>query len=222
MVYVPEGEFMMGRDESDGGDEYEHPAHKVTVKPFFIDAHEVTCEDFAKYIKDHAVTGNESSQCAGRDGQEPVTGVTWDDAMGYAKWAGKRLPTEVEWEFAARGTDGRRYPWGQEWQEGKANANGASKGLAKVGAYQGASPFGAFDMVGNAWEWTASKLIAYPGGSFREQPSGDVRVIRGGSYDEGAGEATATYRGFLKVSGDKYDKTGFRCAKDVSGSNQGQ
>lgn len=225
MVYAPGGKFRMGRNASDGGDEYENPEHDVTVKSFYIDLYEVTNEDYKKCVDDRRCPRPEGwvNQTDYQVGTalQPVTGVTWGAANEYAKWAGKRLPTEVEWEFAARGTDGRRYPWGREWQQGKANANGESKGLADVGIYRGESRFGAFDMVGNAWEWTASKLIAYPGGSFREQPSGDVRVIRGGSYDEGVGEATTTYRGFLKVSGDKYDKTGFRCAKDASGSNQG-
>jgi serine/threonine-protein kinase len=216
MVYVPGGDFMMGRDKSDGGDEYERPAHKVTVRPFFIDAHEVTCAEFREYAKEHTLTGNEVVQCSHRDGQSPVTGVTWDDADSYAKWAGKRLPTEEEWEFAARGTDGRRYPWGNDWRSGLANANGASTGLAKVGSYTGASPFGALDMVGNAWEWTSSNLAAYPGGRLPEQPAEEMRIIRGGSYAEGGGEATTTYRGFLKTRGDKYDKTGFRCVKDVN------
>lgn len=215
MIYVPGGEFTMGRDRSDGGDDYEHPAHEVTVRHFFMDVHEVTCEEFSKYLQGHTVTGNAAVRCAGRDGREPVTGVTWDDANAYAKWLGKRLPTEEEWEFAARGREGRRYPWGNEWKQGLANANGASKGLTKVGAHAGVSPYGALDMVGNAWEWTASGLAAYPGGRLPEQPAVDLKVIRGGSYVESTSQATTTYRGFLKARGDLYDKTGFRCVVDV-------
>ena len=225
MVYVPGGEFMMGRNASDGGDEYERPAHNVTVKPFFIDQYEVTNEDYSKFVKatNHRPPSNwaNGSYPAGA-GRKPVTDVAWDDANDYAKWAGKRLPTEEEWEFAARGTDGRRYPSGNDWKRGDANADSANAGLVDVGTYKGKSPFGAFDMVGNAWEWTASKLIAYPGGRLPEPASDNVRVIRGGSYDESANGATTTYRGFLKVSGDKYDKTGFRCVKDSDDRTRAQ
>jgi formylglycine-generating enzyme required for sulfatase activity len=222
MAYVPGGEFVMGRDD---GDEYERPAHRVTVKPFFIDFYEVTREDYKKCVDEQKCPppqGWTNGSYPEGTARQPVTGVTWDVANAYAQWAGKRLPSEEEWEFAARGTDGRRYPWGNDWKPGYANANGVGKGLAKVGEYTGASPFGAFDMVGNAWEWTASKLTAYSGGSVRGQLSGDVRVIRGGSYDESANEATTTYRGFLKVSGDKYDKTSFRCVRDVTDGTRAQ
>jgi serine/threonine-protein kinase len=220
MVYVPGGEFMIGRDEKDGGDEYERPAHKVTVKPFFMDQYEVTNEDYAKLVKatgrrppSNWVNGNYAAGAARR----PVTGVTWDDATAYAKWSGKRLPTEEEWEFAARGTDGRLYPWGNDWSAGLANAEGASNGTVDVGTYKGTSPFGAYDMVGNAWQWTASKLTAYPGGSIPVQIAGaNLRVIRGGTYASKASQATATYRrGWPATGADNYNNTGFRCVEDV-------
>lgn len=217
MVYVPGSEFMMGRDD---GDEYERPAHKVTVKPFFIDQYEVTNEDYAKFVKatNHRVPSNWiNGNYPGDSSHKPVTGVTWDDATAYAKWSGKRLPTEEEWEFAARGTDGRRYPWGNEWESGNANANDANKGLVDIGSYKGESPFGVRDMVGNAWEWTASKLAAYPGGQLSTQMTGDIRVIRGGSYTESKDEATTTFRRGYPARGNyDYGNTGFRCVKDVS------
>jgi formylglycine-generating enzyme required for sulfatase activity len=220
MVYVPGGEFMMGRDEKDRGDEYERPAHKVPVKPFFIDQYDVTNEDYAKFVKatGHRVPSNwlNGDYAAGAT-RKPVTGVTWDDATGYAKWAGKRLPTEEEWEFAARGTDGRLYPWGNDWSAGLANAEGASNGTVDVGTYKGTSPFGAYDMVGNAWQWTASKLTAYPGGSIPVQIAGtNLKVIRGGTYASTASQATATYRcGWPATGADNYNNTGFRCVDDV-------
>lgn len=220
MVYVPGGTFLMGRDD---GDEYERPAHSVEVKPFFVDTYEVTCADYEKFVKDTdrpTPRGWRNSVCPTGAAHKPVTGVNWDDANVYCRQVGgKRLPTEEEWEFAARGTDGRLYPWGNELKDGMANVGGAAKakGLADVGTFKGASPFGAFDMVGNAWEWTASSPAAYPGGSIAPLPPGDFRVIRGGSYVEDV-EATTTYRGYLMALGDTYAKTGFRCAKDADGS----
>jgi len=217
MAYVPGGEFMMGRDD---GDEYERPAHKVTVKRFFIDINEVTRQQYQDFVNQtgHAAPANWKSKAfpAGT-GQQPVTDVTWDDANAYAKWASKRLPTEEEWEFAARGTDGRRYPWGNDWKTGNANADDASKSLMDAGSSKGASAYGATDMVGNAWEWTATKLVAYPGGQLSKQTTGDVRVIRGGSYTESKDEATTTYRRGYPARGNyDYAKTGFRCVKDVN------
>jgi formylglycine-generating enzyme required for sulfatase activity len=194
----------------------------VTVKPFFLDIYEVTNEDYAKFVKatNHvAPPGWTNGNYPAGAQRHPVTGVTWNDAAAYAKWAGKRLPTEEEWEFAARGTDGRRYPWGNVWSAGLANAERPSGGVVEVGRYQGQSPFGVFDMAGNAWEWTDSNLTAYKKGQpLPNKPPGDLRVIRGGSYIEDMDEATTTYRRGYPVSGAGYDKTGFRCAKDVTDS----
>ena len=221
MAYVAGGEFMMGRED---GDEYERPAHEVTVKPFFMDINEVTREQYQDFVSKtgHPAPANWTNKhFQPRTGQQPVTDVTWDDANAYAKWAGKRLPTEEEWEFAARGTDGRRYPWGNDWQLGNANADDASNGLADVGSYKGASPYGVNDMVGNAWEWTDSNLVAYPGGQLPKPMPGDFRVIRGGSYAESKDEATTTYRRGYPARGNyDYANTGFRCAKDLTSASQ--
>lgn len=217
MVYVPGGEFTMGRDD---GDEYERPAHRVTVKPFFIDTYEVSNQDYKKFV-------DESGRTVPTDwlnrnypngaSLKPVTGITWEDANAYAKWAGKRLPTEEEWEFAARGTDGRRYPWGNEWQSGLANADGANRGVLDVSAPKDASAFGAVAMVGNAWEWTASGLAAYEGGQLKTKPGADLKVIRGGSYDSDRVTATTTFRRGYPIRGNyDYSKTGFRCVKDLN------
>jgi serine/threonine-protein kinase len=217
MVYVPGGTFTMGRSD---GDEYERPAHEVTVKPFFIDIYEVTNEEYAKFIRETdnlpPPTWTNKTYPSGT-ARKPVTGVAWDNARAYAAWAGKRLPTNEEWEFAARGRDGRRYPWGNEWRMGLANADGAASGMVDVGMSKGASPFGAFDMVGNAWEWTDSKLIPYPGGSLPIKISGDIKVIRGGTYSSNRNQATTTYRRGWHASGeDDYGNTGFRCVKDIT------
>ncbi|HMF56411.1 MAG TPA: SUMF1/EgtB/PvdO family nonheme iron enzyme [Pyrinomonadaceae bacterium] len=217
MVAVPGGTFTMGRND---GDEFERPAHQVTVKPFYIDTYEVTNEDYAKFVKatghNPPTTWTGATYPAGA-AQKPVTGVTWDDATAYAKWAGKRLPTEEEWEYAARGTDGRIYPWGNNWTSGLANAGNKAGGLTDVGVYRGRSPFGAFDMVGNAWEWTASDLKSYPGGSIPAQVAGaNVKVIRGGMFASDPTKATTTYRRGWPASGaNDYSNTGFRCVRDV-------
>jgi formylglycine-generating enzyme required for sulfatase activity len=218
MVYVPGGEFMMGRND---GDESERPAQQVTVKPFFIDTYEVTNEDYEKFVKANVnqkpPQGWTSGSFPAGDAHKPVTGVTWYDATKYAKWARKRLPIEEEWEFAARGTDGRTYPWGNDWVAGNANANAASAGIQDVGSYKGTSPFGAFDMVGNVWEWTASEMTAYPGGKLRKQPASDTKVLRGGSWKNTQKHATVTERFGWRASEEKsYSETGFRCVKDVA------
>ena len=215
MSYVPGGIFTMG---SNAGDEYERPAHKVTLSPFFIDKYEVTCEEYARFLAEtnhpRLPIGWRGRSCPDGSGRMPVRGVSWDDASAYARWAGKRLPTEEEWELAARGTDARRYPWGDDWRPGLANADGRS-GAAEVGQYGGASPSGAFDMVGNVWEWTASQPATYPGGPVLTLKAGDFRVIRGGAWSTPKSQATTTYRGYLERGSGDIDKTGFRCAKDV-------
>ncbi|MDT5295327.1 MAG: eukaryotic-like serine/threonine-protein kinase [Acidobacteriota bacterium] len=215
MVYVPGGEFIMGSD----GDAYERPKHRVSVKPFFIDTYEVTCEDYAKFVRaaGHAppplwTNGTYPEGWARR----PVTGVTWYDAAAYAAWAGKRLPTESQWEFAARGNDGRRYPWGDEWEPGAANVGGAGGELADVGSRRSPSPFGAYDMSGNAWEWTATDFDIYPGGDaslMKKQRPG--KVIRGGCCTSVPAQATTTYRGVWPPQGEDYSRTGFRCVLDA-------
>jgi serine/threonine protein kinase len=202
MVYVPGGTFTMGRDN--GADEAEQPGHEVTVKPFFIDKFE-----------DLDVTDGEGNPLSS---SLPRTGKNWPEAESLCEGAGKRLPTEEEWEFAARGTDGRIYPWGNNWQVDSANAAGARKETTHPGLYKkGASPFGAYDMVGNAWEWTASDFRAYPGGRLPPGTAGgDLKVIRGGSYESSKAYATTTYRTGWPARGAKtYDQTGFRCVKDV-------
>jgi formylglycine-generating enzyme required for sulfatase activity len=216
MAYVPGGEFMMGRDDGDG---WERPAHNVTVKPFFIDVYDVTQAEYKKCVDENkcsAPRGWTNGVYPEGTARQPVTGVTWDAANDYAGWAGKRLPTEEEWEFAARGTDGRRYPWGNDWKQGLANANGASGGLAEVGAYKGESPYGEFDMAGNAWQWTASNMIAYPGGTLPIPESDKLKVIRGGTYQSNSTQATTTYRrGYPTPGDDDYSIMTFRCVKDL-------
>ncbi len=218
----------MGRD--DGG-ENERPAHVVTIKPFFIDKTEVTNEQYQKFID---ATGNAAPPAWNGnhfpEGAEklPVTDVSWEDAVAYAEWAGKRLPTEEEWEFAARGPDERLFPWGNKIKPDTANVTtteGEKREIMPVGQFiEGASPFAVLDLIGNVWEWTASDYVAYPGGKVEPKKGyKNLKVIRGGSFQGLAKEVTATMRvGWPATRGDwpggatpDYAQTGFRCAQDL-------
>lgn len=219
MVYVPGGEFFLGRDE--GGRISERPAHKVCVDPFFIDATEVTNEEYRKFIeatKHKPPKTWRNNQFPPGDAKLPVTGVTWDDANAFAKWAGKRLPTEAEWEFAARGSDGRIYPWGNQWSSELVNADNKVKAIQPVGTNKGASPFGALDMSGNAWEWTADDFKPYPNGKLPSHiPKGEVKTLRGGAFDSKPDFATTTFRvGYSARQASDYSRTSFRCVKDLN------
>ena len=217
MVYVPGGSFQMGRNN---GDAFERPQHTVSIAPFFIDRYEVTRDEYQKFID---ATGRTAPGWPGGrfetgTGKLPVTGVTWIDANAYAAWANKRLPTEEEWEFAARGSEGRLYPWGNEWTPGLANADSSSRqGLSAVGEFKGVSPFGVIDMTGNAWEWTASDWQAYPGANPFDGNAKNFKVIRGGYWGSRAAKATTTFRRGWPMQGDvDFSNTGFRCVKSLS------
>lgn len=216
MAMVPAGSYTIGRDL---GDDLEKPAHKVDLRAFYIDLTEVTNAAYKQFTDE---TGHRQpdgwKNGTYPDGRAnwPVTGVSWQDAMDYAEWAGKRLPTESEWEAAARGLEGRTYPWGNAWGEGMANIRANS--IVEVGQFKlGASPVGALDMIGNVWEWTADPFKVYPGGTASLEgvlePGITYKVIRGGAFDREK-NIEATYRGFLDAS-KGYDKTGFRCVKDI-------
>lgn len=228
MVHVPGGDFMMG---DDNGDELQRPAHKVTVRPFYIDKYEVTCEEYEKFVletRTRPPSNWVNGRCQPERRRWPVTGVDWASARAYAARLNKRLPSEAEWEFAARGPAGLRYPWGNEWKPNAANADNTSRGhMTNVGEYaDGASPFGAYDMVGNAWEWTADDLTSYDGGALPERlATGEKvnrgKVIRGGYWDSLKGEdATTTFRMGYAPQGKDYSNTGFRCVQDVTNSDK--
>ena len=216
MVYVPGGDFLMGSDDAE---ELSRPAHFVSVRPFFIDRTEVTNEAYRKFVEatgyDPPPTWKDGAFAPGEE-EVPVTGVTWYDAAAYAAWGGKRLPTEAEWEFAARGIEGRKYPWGNEWHPSLANVDNTAKSLRRVG--EGTpSPLGIFDMAGNAWEWTASDARAYPGSKEFPRSRLRLKIIRGGNWKSNSETSAATFRGFYGASGEKdYSSTSFRCVKDIT------
>jgi ribose transport system permease protein len=220
MAEVPAGLFIMG---SDSGAEDEAPAHEVELPTFEIDVFEVTNADFAKFVEttgyqtDAEKEGRTRSWRSVSQGKDnhPVVFVSWNDAVAYCEWAGKRLPTEAEWEKAARGTDGRIYPWGDDYDPSKANVKDTGlRGTAVVGSFgDGASPYGVEDMAGNVWEWTADWYEPYPGSNFQSDYFGQkFRILRGGGWFETADAVRTTVRN-ANTETAASDDIGFRCAR---------
>jgi len=221
MVVIPAGEFLMGSDQG-----IERPPHKVFVDTFEIDVFEVTNEMFAKFVEETGYVTD--AERAGEDitwrtyaegkPKHPVVKVSWNDAKAFCEWAGKRLPTEAEWEKAARGTDGRIYPWGNEWDPAKANTREAGyRGTTIVGSFpDGASPYGVMDMAGNVAEWTSDWFLpypGYPGGDPEAQYFGEkYKVIRGGGWFSTKDQVRTTTRSCSSVDLAN-DDVGFRCAR---------
>jgi formylglycine-generating enzyme required for sulfatase activity len=238
MVAIPAGSYTMG---SDDGSADERPAHRVTLAAFLIDRYPVTNSGYADFLNaagTHNAQGERlfdfddadarahrvGGKWAAHPGHEkhPVVEVTWAGARDYCAWAGKRLPTEAEWEKAARGSDGRRYPWGDQPPDRKrAQFSARFNEMAPVDAFAGgASPYGVQDMAGNAWEWVSSAYRPYPydAKDGREDlKAGPVRGTRGGGHDSSASEITTTQRGrtLSRNPASGHHNIGFRCAKDA-------
>ena len=218
MVVIPAGSYTIGLDN---GPPVARPAHKVDLAAFGLDSLEVSVEDYAKYV----ATGAALQPWTGAQpqGRLPVTQVLFAEAGGYCRWKhrdGGRLPTEEEWEAAARGTEARLYPWGNQFELGMANTQSAQRnGPAPVGSFpRGRSPQGVRDLIGNVWEWTSSRYAAYPGGT--PVPTTEpYYVIRGGAFSMPDQSATATWRGAAKPTSESRARdlaqTGFRCAMPV-------
>lgn len=215
MVYIPGGEFLLGSDQGD--DPFSKPAHTVKVQPFFIDTTEVTNEQYMRFTD---ATGHNAPPIwingtfPTGEARFPVRGVDWNDATAFARWSDKRLPTEAEWEFAARGISGNLYPWGNAWDAAKANA-GSTDGPREVGQ-SARSPYGLYDTSGNVWEWTSSDAAPYPGGKPQKNLVQESKIIRGGSWKSSRVEASSIYRAIWRRSGETdYNATGIRCAKSL-------
>jgi sulfatase modifying factor 1 len=172
MAEVPAGTFTMGAN--DEGEMDERPAHQVTLKSFWLDVYEVTNGQYRECVEakvcrpwreDAAKSMHYGAERLFRGPKQPVVGVSWDDAKTYCEWKGKRLPREAEWEHAARGDDGRKYPWGNETPDPKKHGCfGGCKGgaTADVGSFPAdAGPYGHHDLAGNVWEWTADYYDPY-------------------------------------------------------------
>jgi len=220
MVEIPAGAFTMG---SDTGDPEDAPAQETDLPAFKIDRFEVTNAEFATFVESisyatHAeqAGGSKNWRDYAGEGREnhPVVKVTWNDAVAYCEWAGKRLPTEAEWEKAARGTEGLSFAWGNEWDPAKANVKDTGlRGTAAVGSFgAGASPYGVEDMVGNVWEWTADWYQAYPGNTTADGYYGEkCRVTRGGGWFDEEPQSATFNRNCAVPDKTANDELGFRC-----------
>jgi serine/threonine-protein kinase len=215
MVAVPTGEVLLGDDQ---GEPDERPARHQLVAGFALDRTEVTVADYARCVA--AGRCAVSAVSAAKEPQLPVSFVSFSDASAYCEFVGKRLPTEAEWERAARGEDGRRYPWGDHFDcargnfgnfagDGRCAEEGAPGHPVAVGSYPaGASPFGILDLAGNVWEWVAGRY------DYRPLARPELRVLRGGGCCSIFGLPRASDRLALPLSYRDND-IGFRCAKSL-------
>ncbi len=226
MVLIPAGPFIRGTDERlpDEG-----PRHTVDLPAYTIDIYEVTNLQYKKFIDE---TGRRSpSHFRNRTfppgkADHPATFISWKDANAYCEWTGKRLPTDKEWEKAARGLEGQIFPWGNEFDVKKANtpvrwqAIGHDGDTTPVGTFaEGISPYGLYDMTGNVWEWTASWYAAYPGNTTESENYGErYKTLKGGSWFDCSfykcGLSAPLYNRAFFAKRTKNDTFGFRCAKD--------
>ena len=229
MLLVPEGPFTMGSSEKDiqwavkqfhseSMDWYrdETPAHEVTLPAFEIDKYEVTVSDYLFYMQDTGKPApREFENSRLNHPQQPVVSIPWQSAKDYCQWAKKRLPTEAEWEKAARGTDARYYPWGNEPDALNTNIRGKGdnyRNTSPGGKFpEGASPYGVMDMSGNVWEWTEDWYQPYAGNKYPNKFYGErFKVIKGGSWDSNLDLARPAVRG-KALPDSKKNYIGFRC-----------
>ena len=235
MVYIAAGDFIMGSDDVDTSgksEEFgfnepwylnEHPKRTVSLDSYYIDQYEVTNGQFKTYLMDTMKVSREQlalgiERMGWAENNHPVRNVPWAQAQAYCESIGKRLPTEAEWEKAARGPNGNEYPWGNEFKPEFLNGGGEESDLTPVGSYEaGKSHYGVYDMAGNVMEWVTDWYDAYPGTDYRSQHYGQKRkVARGGSWG-GVGHYViphyfrGAYRYSFPPSG-FYNDVGFRCA----------
>ncbi len=242
MTFVPAGKFTMGGDPADALARCreanlsclaewftrEEPIHQVDLHAFWVDKTEVTNGMYAKCVQDGKCDPPTSAKSYARAAYYgspqfedfPVVFVTWQDADAYCSWADRRLPTEAEWEKAARGTDARVYPWGNDRPSTDLlNYKHAFEDTTAVGRFpKGASPYGALDMAGNVWEWTAdwfgeTYYAVSPGSNPPGPESGTMRVMRGGAFGAQVHNVRSAYR-LPSDPAETYAWVGFRCARD--------
>lgn len=240
MAVIPEGEFTMGTNASEARSN-ERPEHKVWLPAYALDKFEVTLKRYDQFLQ---ATGHMSpplwdTEAVDEVGDHPAVGLTWNDAKAYCEWGGKRLPTEAEWEKAARGTDGRRYPWGHMqpfvdianynrgvWVSYQITLVPVESGVSGMSIRHGLkeggkSPYGLYHMAGNAAEWVADRYdreyyLRSPKKDPKGPDSGENHVIRGGSWSDAPVGLRTTAR--VSAPPDYQDLTlGVRCAMDMQG-----
>ncbi|HSL31138.1 MAG TPA: SUMF1/EgtB/PvdO family nonheme iron enzyme [Anaerolineales bacterium] len=226
MRFVPAGNFIMGNNASQYPEE--KPVHTVYLDDFYIDTFEVTNARYAACVdagecEPPSETGSFTRTSYYGDpafDDFPVVNVDWEAAAAYCRWRGMKLPTEAQWEKAARGTDGRLYPWGNNIDQTYANYADIVGDTTEVGSYEtGKSIYNVYDMSGNAWEWVAdwfsnSYYLETPLTNPTGPTSGEYRVLRGGSWHDGAETVTTSSRGWSQLEYFYNVDFGFRCAMD--------
>ncbi|MEW6401242.1 MAG: SUMF1/EgtB/PvdO family nonheme iron enzyme [Chloroflexota bacterium] len=223
LLFIPAGTFTMGSYSSDQGDE--KPEHELNLDAYWIDETEVTNAMYAECVEARKCNPPKFVKSSTRPdyfenpefADYPVIYVTWYDAAAYCSWTGRRLPTEAEWEKAARGPDGRMFPWGNaEPKDGLLNFQSRLGDTTEVGMYpDGASMYGALDMSGNVWEWVSSLYQPYPyeADDGREDPNPkDRRSVRGGAWGYGDNHVRSAFRNYYDPM-TAYFSLGFRCAQ---------
>jgi formylglycine-generating enzyme required for sulfatase activity len=236
MSRIPAGPFVMGRDD---GPADERPQNRINLAEFFIDRLPVTNSQFAGFLEAKGIRGTAAKHLYDSDDNDarihvrtgkwqadpgfenhPVIETSWFGAVAYCDALGKRLPTEAEWEKSARGTDGRKFPWGNDPPDPtRAHFNAGWNDFRPVGSFpKGASPYGVLDLAGNGWEWVSSAYLPYPydAADGREDLKREVvRVTRGGGQDSAAEELTTTHRGghVSRNFRSGHHNIGFRCAR---------
>lgn len=216
MVVVPAGSFLMGVDHPLPDEE--GPQHAVYLTPFRIDTHEVTNTRYQRCVEDGACQEPKDLRYYADPSyaDHPVVFVSWFDAVDYCEWAGRRLPSEAEWEKAARGDQALIFPWGNTLQRDRLNADNRVGATLPVGRFpEGSSPYGALDMAGNVWEWVDDWFEPYPGSTFNSEFfDRKYKVVRGGSWNHPAEDARTDHRDIAHPAR-TMAVVGFRCASSM-------